>query len=81
MIGPWAEPISEWRRVAIAGATTDATPPELWPIVEEIGVEFDRISAGCDDCDRAILAGKLAKIRNGKRHQGTLGDLRNPWVS
>jgi polyphosphate glucokinase len=61
VIGPWAEPISEWRRVAIAGATTDATPPELWPIVEEIGVEFDRISAGCDDCDRAILAGKLAR--------------------
>jgi hypothetical protein len=67
VVGPWAEPISEWRRVAIdrsgagAGADANATPPELWPVVEEMGVEFDRISAGCDTCDRAVLAGALAR--------------------
>ena len=29
----------------------------------------------------AVLAGKLAGVRNGKRRRGTLRELRNPWAS
>jgi antitoxin (DNA-binding transcriptional repressor) of toxin-antitoxin stability system len=29
----------------------------------------------------AVLAGKLAAVRNGKRRRGTLRELRNPWAS
>ncbi len=62
VIGPWAEPVSEWRRVAIDRPATDVTP-ELWAAVEAMGVEFDRISAGCDasDRDRRMLAETLAR--------------------
>lgn len=60
VIGPWAEPVSEWGRVAIDRRAAEVTR-ELWPIVEAMGVEFDRISAGCDACDRAMLADALAR--------------------
>lgn len=29
----------------------------------------------------AVIAGKLAGIRNGQRRRGTLRELRNPWAS
>ena len=61
VIGPWAEPVTAWGRIAMS-ATTDALT-ELWPLVEELGGEFDRISAGCD-CEidqRSVLATGLAR--------------------
>jgi hypothetical protein len=61
VIGPWAEPVTAWGRVAMTPATNALA--ELWPLVEELGGEFDRISAGCDCAadQRSALATGLAR--------------------
>jgi hypothetical protein len=46
-------------RVAVAGGL-DASLRVLWEVVERLG-DFDRISAGCDDCDEEVLAKTLQR--------------------
>ncbi|HEX4450612.1 MAG TPA: hypothetical protein VH143_07070 [Kofleriaceae bacterium] len=57
VIGPWAEPVTPWAR---ADVSENPLVP-LWELVEELGVDFDRISAACDVRDRAELAVELAR--------------------
>jgi antitoxin (DNA-binding transcriptional repressor) of toxin-antitoxin stability system len=42
---------------------------------------FDDLHGVLGERAGAVLAGKLAAVRNGKRHQGKLRELRNPWAS
>jgi len=66
VIGPWAEPVTPWGRVAIEHAAEEDRHvlAGLWPLVEQLGSEFERISAGCD-CEgeeqRAALAAGLTR--------------------
>lgn len=57
VVGPWAETVTAWMR---ADASVDCLG-SLWTIVEQLGVDFDRITAACDVRDRAELAGELAR--------------------
>jgi hypothetical protein len=60
VVGPWAETLTAWMR---ADASVDCLG-SLWTIVEQLGVDFDRITAACDVRDvrdRAELAGELAR--------------------
>jgi hypothetical protein len=60
VIGPWAEPVTAWGRTEIDGVP--GALGALWPMVETLGVEFDRISACCDAAtERAMLADALAR--------------------
>jgi hypothetical protein len=57
VVGPWAETVTAWVR---ADANDDCFAA-LWAIVEQLGVDFDRITAACDVRDRAELAGELSR--------------------
>ena len=61
VIGPWAEPVTPWGRASVGEG--DGVLAELWPLVEQLGCEFERISAGCDgDSEqRAALAARLTR--------------------
>lgn len=57
VVGPWAETVTAWMR---ANANDDCFAA-LWTIVEQLGVDFDRITAACDVRDRAELAVELTR--------------------
>jgi hypothetical protein len=60
VIGPWADPVTPWARGEVDGVTSALGA--LWPMVETLGVEFDRISACCDSPnERPVLADALAR--------------------
>jgi hypothetical protein len=57
VVGPWAETVTAWTRADANGDCFAA----LWALVEELGVDFDRITAACDVRDRAELAAELSR--------------------
>jgi hypothetical protein len=60
VIGPWADPVTPWARGPVENVT--GALGALWPMVEELGSDFDRISACCDEArERAVLVDALAR--------------------
>jgi hypothetical protein len=65
VVGPWAEPLTPHTRTRARGDADPDVFATLWQLVEQLGVDFDRISAACDgrvgDRDRHELAAELAR--------------------